>query len=334
MKLVRTEEAAGQVLCHDLTRIVVGEMKGAAFKKGHIVTEEDIPILLSMGKEHLYVWEKNENMLHEDEGAEILRSLTQNACMKATEPREGKINLIAECDGVLKVDSRRLIAVNSLGEVMIATKRSGELIRAGRPLAGMRVIPLVIEKKKMELAREAAGEEPILRLIPLKKKKAAILATGSEIFKGRIKDTFTPVVEGKLTELGACVEEKRILDDNDRLTTEAILDVIGRGAEIVCVTGGMSVDPDDKTPLAIKNTGAEIISYGAPVLPGAMLMLAYYHKKESDGSEQLIPVVGLPGCVMYAKTTIFDVILPRLLADDKILPEDLFALGEGGLLNG
>ncbi len=334
MKLVRTEDAVGQVLCHDLTRIVVGEVKGAAFKKGHVVTEEDIPLLLSMGKEHLYVWEKNENMLHEDEGAEILRSLTQNTYMKATEPREGKINLIAECDGVLKVDSTRLIALNSVGEVMVATKRGNSLIRAGRPLAGMRVIPLVIAKEKMEEAKRAAGETPILSLVPLKAKKAAILATGSEIYKGRIKDTFTPVVEGKLTDLGASVIDKRILDDNDAVTTENILDAIEKGAELVCVTGGMSVDPDDKTPLAIKNTGAEIISYGAPVLPGAMLMLTYFHKQKADGSEKLVPIVGLPGCVMYAKTTIFDLVLPRLLADDKILPEDLYALGEGGLLNG
>ena len=332
MKLIRTEDAVGHVLCHDMTQIIKGVTKDARFRKGHIVTAEDIPVLLSIGKEHLYVWEKDESMLHEDEGAEILRRICENKHMKATEPKEGKISLISDCMGVLKIRRDRLVAVNSCGEVMIATKRGDTLIRKEQIFAGMRVIPLVISKEKMNKVREAAGPDPILEILPLKPKKCAILATGSEIFKGRIEDTFTPVVEEKITSLHASVIEKRILDDKPDMTTKAICEAIENGAELVCVTGGMSVDPDDKTPLAIKNTGAEIISYGAPVLPGAMFLLSYFHKKEQDGSERLIPVVGLPGCVMYAKTTIFDLVLPRLLADDPVKAEELYLLGEGGLL--
>ncbi len=328
MKLIRTEDAVGHVLCHDMTQIIRGVTKDALFRKGHVVTEEDIPLLLGIGKEHLYVWEKDDSMLHEDEAAEILMNLCRNRHMKATAPKEGRINLQAECSGVLKIRRDKLLAVNSCGEVMIATKRGDTLIRKEQVFAGMRVIPLVISKEKMAQVEALAGDEPILKLLPLKAKRAAILATGSEIYKGRIEDTFTPVVAGKLAELGCTVMDRRILDDDAASVTAAILDEIGRGAELVCVTGGMSVDPDDKTPLAIRQTGAEIISYGAPVLPGAMFLLSYYRKQ--DGTS--IPVVGLPGCVMYAKRTIFDLTLPRLLSDDPVSAAELAALGEGGLL--
>ncbi|MBP3913832.1 MAG: molybdopterin-binding protein [Lachnospiraceae bacterium] len=328
MKLIRTEDAVGHVLCHDLTQIIKGVSKDARFRKGHVVTKEDIPVLLSIGKEHLYVWEMAEGMLHENEAADVLRSICQNEYMEASAPKEGKINLIAKCDAVLKIRRDKLLQINSLGEMMIATKRGDLPVKKGQVFAGMRVIPLVIEKEKMEKAREVAGSEPILSLLPIKTKKAAILATGSEIYKGRIPDSFTPVVEEKLKEFGAEVIFKKILDDKALMTTAAIREAVDRGAELVCVTGGMSVDPDDRTPLAIRNTGAEVVTYGAPVLPGAMMMLAYLENK--DGA--LIPVIGLPGCVMYAKKTIFDLILPRLLADDRVKAEELCALGEGGLL--
>ena len=332
MKLIRTEDAVGQVLCHDMTQIIKDVKKDAVFRKGHIVTEEDIPVLLSIGKEHIYVWEKKEGQLHENEGAEILRQISQGANLRATEPKEGKINLITECSGLLKIESQHLLAVNSVGEVMIATKRGNTYVESGKTVAGMRVIPLVIDSVKMDAARAAAGDRPLVSVIPLKKKKAVILATGSEVFKGRIKDTFTPVVEGKLTAFGAEVMDKKVLDDNSEVTTKTILSEIENGAELVCVTGGMSVDPDDLTPLAIRSTGADVISYGAPVLPGAMFMLSYFHKKLADGTEKIIPVVGLPGCVMYAGQTIFDMMLPRLLADDPVTADELAALGEGGLL--
>ncbi len=328
MKLIRTEDAVGHVLCHDLTQIIKGVSKDARFRKGHVVTKEDIPVLLSIGKEHLYVWEMAEGMLHENEAADVLRSICQNEYMEASAPKEGKINLIAKCDAVLKIRRDKLLQINSLGEMMIATKRGDLPVKKGQVFAGMRVIPLVIEKEKMEKAREVAGSEPILSLLPIKTKKAAILATGSEIFKGRIPDSFTPVVEEKLKEFGAEVIFKKILDDKALMTTAAIREAVDQGAELVCVTGGMSVDPDDRTPLAIRNTGAEVVTYGAPVLPGAMMMLAYLENK--DGA--IIPVIGLPGCVMYAKKTIFDLVLPRLLADDRVKAEELYALGEGGLL--
>lgn len=324
MKLIKTEDAVGCVLCHDMTQIIKGVIKDAVFRKGHIVQPEDIPVLLSIGKDHIYAWEADENTLHENEGAEILCRLCENEGMLRSEIKEGKLELSAAYRGLFKVDSERLRKVNSFGEVMIATRHGNTVVEAKDKLAGMRVIPLVIAKDKMTRVQELCGSEPLLKLLPLKKKKAAIIATGNEVFYGRIKDTFTPVVEAKLAEFGAEVIYKTVLGDDDSKVTEAILDAIeNKGAELVLCTGGMSVDPDDRTPLAIRNTGAEIISYGAPVLPGAMFLVSYYKKN--------IPVVGLPGCVMYAKRTIFDLVLPRLLADDRVCAEELAQLGEGGL---
>lgn len=323
MKLIRTEEAAGHVLCHDITQIIKGVTKDAVFRKGHVVTEEDIPVLLSVGKENLYVWEKEEGMLHENEAAEILREICQNEHMHPSEVKEGKIELIADCDGVLKIDSDKLKKINSLGEMMIATRHGNFPVKKGDKLAGMRVIPLVISEEKMQEARAAAGNEPILQLLPYQAKKAGIVTTGSEVYYHRIEDTFTPVIEQKLGEFDVEIGGHVICSDDHEMITKAIMELLEKGCDMIVCTGGMSVDPDDRTPLAIKNTGAEIISYGAPALPGAMFLLAYYHGN--------IPVMGLPGCVMYAKRTVFDLVLPRVMSGELLTAEDLYRMGEGGL---
>ena len=326
MKCVKTQDAVGHVLCHDITQIIKDVKKGTAFRKGHIVTEEDIPVLLSFGKDNLYIWEKTEGILHENEAAEYLRDICMNENMIQSEVKEGKIELIAEIDGLLKIDVDKLRAVNSLGEMMIATRHTNTTVKKGDKLVGTRIIPLLIEQEKMEKAKEVAGDRPILSLIPFKKKKVGIVTTGNEVFYGRIKDTFGPVVAEKVKEFGADVIGQTIVNDDMEKITKAVEEFIEQGADMVLCTGGMSVDPDDKTPGAIKNTGARIVSYGAPVLPGAMMLLAYYEK---DGRE--LPIVGLPGCVMYAKRTVFDLVLPRLMADDMVTSDDLAGLGLGGL---
>lgn len=323
MKLMKTEDAVGQVLCHDITQIIKGVTKDAVFRKGHIIRQEDIPVLLSVGKDNIFVWENDDTMLHENDAAEILRAICQGDHMHPTGPKEGKIELVADCDGLLLIDLDRLRAVNSLGEMMIATRPSGFVVKKGDKLCGTRVIPLVIEKQKMEKARQAAGEKPLLQLLPLKPKKYGLVTTGNEVFYGRIRDTFTPVIEQKLAEFGCEMIAHEILNDDHEKITAAIQKMLADGCEMVFCTGGMSVDPDDKTPLAIKNTGAAIVSYGAPVLPGAMFLVSY----TEDGR----PVCGLPGCIMYAKRTIFDLALPRLLADVPVTGEWLAGLGHGGL---
>lgn len=323
MKLMKTEDAVGQVLCHDITQIIKGVTKDAVFRKGHIITEEDIPVLLSVGKDHIYIWEKDENMLHENEAARILYEMCRNDYMHPTEIKEGKIELIADCDGLLKADRSKIKKVNSFGEMMIASRHGNTCVKSGDKIAGTRIIPLVIEKEKMERARAICADGPIFTLKPFQKKKAGIVTTGNEVYYGRIEDTFTPVIREKLAEFDTDIVYHETFDDDHEKITAGCFKAIEAGAQLVICTGGMSVDPDDRTPLAIKNTGARIVSYGAPVLPGAMFLLAYY--------EDRIPIVGLPGCVMYAKRTIFDLVLPRIMADDKITADELEALGEGGL---
>ena len=326
MKEIRTEDAVGHVLCHDITQIIKDEKKGVLFKKGHIVREEDIPALLSVGKEHLYVWEKQEDILHENEAAEILYKISADEHMHGSDIKEGKIELIADCDGVLKIRRDALFAVNSLGEMMIASRHGNFPVKKGDKIAGTRIIPLVIEKSKMDKAVEVAGSEPIFSILPYHTKKVGIVTTGSEVQKGLIKDTFTPVLREKLSEFSCQVIGQTLPGDDRSQITSDILNFIEEGADMVICSGGMSVDPDDRTPGAIKDTGTEIITYGAPVLPGAMLLLSYYKK-----GDKVIPILGLPGCVMYAKRTVFDLILPRIMADDRIFAEEIASYGEGGL---
>ena len=326
MKLIKTTEAVGHVLCHDMTQIIPGVTKDAVFRKGHVVREEDIPVLLSIGKDNVYVWEKDDTMYHEDEAADILRGLCQNDYMEASSPKEGKVELTAQTDGLFKVDEERLIRLNSLGEMMVATRHGNFPVKKGDKLAGTRIIPLVIEKEKMEAAKEAVGEEPLLALLPYHHKKVGIVTTGNEVFHGRIRDQFGPVIREKLAEFDTEVLGQTIMNDDQEKITEAIQAFLDAGADMVVCTGGMSVDPDDTTPAAIKGTGAEIVSYGAPVLPGAMFLLAY----TKDGR----PIMGLPGCVMYAKRTIFDLVLPRVMADERVTAQDLAKLGMGGLCLG
>lgn len=322
MKKIETVNAVGHILCHDLTQIIRGETKDARFRKGHVVAAEDIPVLLSMGKEHLFVWEKEEGMLHENEAARVLCDICKNEYMSETPVKEGKIDLIAEADGLFCVDTEKLDGINSLDQIMIATRGNHIAVKKGDKLAGTRVIPLVIKEEKLQEARGIAGDTPLLSIKPFRPRKCGIVATGSEVQKGLIQDTFSPVVAEKLCEFGGETIGVTLCGDRPEDITAAIHAFFAQGAELVVCTGGMSVDPDDRTPAAIRDTGAEIVSYGAPVLPGAMFLLAYL-----DGK----PVMGLPGCVMYAKRTIFDLVLPRVMADDRVTKRDLARLGNGGL---
>ncbi|MEA4923067.1 MAG: molybdopterin-binding protein [Eubacteriaceae bacterium] len=323
MKKIDTKDAVGHVLCHDMTRIVPGESKDAAFRKGHIVTEEDIPLLLSMGKEHLYVWENDENMFHENEAAEILCDMCIGPHMKRGEVKEGKIELTADKDGLFEIDVERLNKVNALGEMMIAARGSSIPVKKGDKLAGTRIIPLVIEKWKMKRAKETAGNGPLLSIKPFEHKRVGIIVTGSEVFHGRIKDQFGPALESKMGEYDTEILGKEIVGDDPDAIAGHIKDFLSQGADMILCTGGMSVDPDDTTPSAIKATGAQIVTYGAPVLPGAMFLLAY--------TDSGIPIMGLPGCVMYSRRTIFDLVLPKIMAGETLAVEDLTTLGVGGL---
>ncbi len=323
MRQIKTIHAVGHVLCHDMTRIIPGQWKGAQFRKGHVITQEDIPILLSMGKDHIFVWEMDEDRLHENDAALRLGALCQNEGMQTSEICEGKLELTATRDGLFMVDTQRLLEINSLDEIIIATRHNNSPVKAGDTLCGTRVIPLVIAKNQIEKAEAIGAGVPLLSLLPYRLRNAAIVTTGNEVFNGRIEDRFTPVVEKKLAAYGIQTQWHVTTDDAIEHIRSAIEEMHTHHPDVIICTGGMSVDPDDCTPAAIKQSGAKIVTYGAPVLPGAMLLVGYYE----DGT----PILGLPGCVMYAKATVFDILLPRIAAGIIISKQDVVQLGCGGL---
>lgn len=323
MKVIPVWEAEGAVLCHDITQILPGKVKGRAFKKGHIVKKEDIPRLLKLGKEHLYVWEVNNKVLHESDAAMRIAKAVAGAGLSLTEPVEGKVELKADIDGLLKINISALEEINEISEVVLASIHSNQLVSVGKTVAGCRVVPLVIDVDKIcnveQIGRLAF---PVVEIKPLRSLKVGIVTTGSEVYRGLIQDQFGPVLQKKITELGSTVLRQIIVDDNIDMIKHAIQTLMQEGAEMIVTTGGMSVDPDDVTPAGIRATGGQVIVYGAPVLPGSMFMLAYIGN---------IPVLGLPGCVMYHKTTIFDLIVPRILAGEEISRRDITHLAHGGL---
>ena len=326
MKLINTTNAAGHILCQDMTEIIPGKYKGTRFRRGQVIKPEDIPVLLNMGKEQLYVWEKEPGMLHEEEGVEKLCLLCRGENVRAAEVREAKIELFAEKAGLLKLDTEKIIALNKIEGVAVITAGKDKAVREGEKIAALKIIPFLIEEEKLKNAGEICGGVKPINVIPYKRRKAALIITGGEIFRKRIPDTGSEIIKKKLEALGAECAETKILPDDAEEISAAILASIKGGAELVICTGGMSVDPDDKTAQAIKNTGARIVSHGVPFLPGVMLLLSYYEKDNVSA-----PVIGAPACVFYEKTTALDILLPRLLADDPVSREELASLGIGGL---
>ena len=306
MKAIPVENAVGTVLCHDITRIVPGESKGAAFKRGHIITDQDIPKLLDIGKASIYVYDPRDGFVHEDDAALRLARAAAGRNISFQGPSEGKITLVAETDGLLTIDVAGLMALNSIQDVTFSTIHKHQFVKKGRALAGTRVIPLAVPDSMLREAEKVCNRStPILEVTPLKAAKIGIVTTGSEVYSGRIKDGFGPVLRRKFEQYGSEVIDQILVSDEVEMTVQAIHSFLEKGVDLIAVTGGMSVDPDDQTPASIKKTGAEIIGYGAPTFPGAMFMLAYL-----EG----VPVVGLPGCVMYHKASIFDLVVPRILA--------------------
>ena len=321
MKMVRVEESVGKVLLHDITKIVPGEFKGRAFKKGHVIKEEDIKVLLSIGKENIYVWEDTPGLVHENDAAQVLIDIGCGKGFEYSEVKEGKIDALVKEDGLLRVDKEELLKLNMIDDIIFSTLHNNMPVKKGEKVAGTRVIPLMIKEELLNKAKETITKK-IIWVDKINKKKVGIVTTGSEIFHGRIKDKFGPVIERKVSEFGCEVLGQTITNDDQSMITDAIKAWLDKGAEMVICTGGMSVDPDDVTPSAIKDCGGTLVTYGSPVLPGAMLLLSYVNG---------IPVLGLPGCVMYSKRTVFDLVLPRVLADEVLTKRDIAELGHGGL---
>ncbi len=324
MKTVRTQDAVGSVLCHDITQIIPGEKKGPVLKKGHRVTPEDVQLLLSVGKENLYVWDPEPGMVHEDDAAAVLYRAMAGPHMHPEGPAEGKIEAVADCDGLLKVRSDALLAVNLQPEMMMATLQGNTPVKAGRKVGATRIIPLFTKQETLDAAVRAAGEEPILKILPFTHKTYGLVITGSEVYHGRIRDGFTPLLQEKLAAYDTEQIYHAVSDDRPEMILEKIREAQAAGCDMIFCTGGMSVDPDDQTPAAIRRSGARIVKYGSPVLPGAMFLVSYL-----DGR----PLLGLPGGVIYAKNSMLEKMLPRLMADDPVTYEEIAAMGEGGLLS-
>lgn len=322
MKTMPVQEAIGTALAHDMTQIIPGKFKGSRFKKGHIITAEDIPVLLSMGKENVFVLELGPDIVHENEAAQRLATAAAGEGIEMSVPNEGKVDLFAARNGLLKVNVSILNELNDTEEIMFGTLHSNQLVTRSQKVAGTRVIPLVVEEKLIATAETLCSQATLIDVLPLKSFKVGLVTTGTEIEKGLIKDSFGPVLERKFAALGSTISRQILASDDEDRIVAAIHELIAEGADMIAVTGGMSVDPDDRTPASIRKAGAEIITYGAPVLPGAMFLLAYIGD---------IPVVGLPGCVMYHETSIFDLIIPRILAGEKPTRAEIKHLGHGGL---
>jgi molybdenum cofactor synthesis domain-containing protein len=323
MRVVPVYEAEGMVLCHDITEIVPGKTKGRAFRKGHIVKCEDIPKLLQLGKEHLYVWEIDETLMHENDAALRIACAAAGDGVAVTEPEEGKVQLKAVRFGLVKIDTDALEKINAIDEVVLATIHSNQLVDAGTVVAGCKAVPLVIAAEKVQqVERICRATAHVVAVKPLRPLVVGIVTTGGEVYRGRIEDRFGPVLRDKLEKFGSRLLRQIIVDDSIVMIAEAIRALISEGAEMIITTGGMSVDPDDVTPAGIRAAGGRVVVYGAPALPGSMFMLAYIGD---------VPVLGLPGCVMYHKATIFDLIAPRILAGEEVTRDDIAKFAHGGL---
>ncbi len=325
-------KAIGMVLAHDITEIRPGEFKGRAFKKGHVIKEEDICHLQRLGKEHLYVLDIKEDELHENDAAyQLAQALIGDGVEMEGEPKEGKINIIASRDGLLKINADRLLAFNMLGDVMCATLHNNSLVKKGQLVAGTRAIPLVVKKQIVQEAVKRAGGS-VIQVKELRKPKAGVVITGNEVYYGRIKDAFKPIIERKIKAFGGEIVGVYYAPDDATYIETRLRELLDAGADLLITTGGMSVDPDDVTRFAIRNLGVSEMHYGSAVLPGAMFLVAYIERPAINGqSPGVVPVLGIPACGMYHKTTIFDLILPRVLAGERIGRKELAELGHGGL---
>ncbi|MBP2627861.1 MAG: MoeA [Firmicutes bacterium] len=323
VQTIKVEDAVGKVLSHDITRVVKDDSKEAAFRKGHVIKEEDVPELLKLGKENIFILDLDSGDVHEDEAGIRLGRFFAGSGVIWNGPKESRVNLFAECDGLLKINVHALEAINDLPDVVLSTLPNNTVVKKGELLAGTKVIPLVVEEKMVSAAENIILQAGwVVKVIPFKKVNVGVVITGSEVYKKRIRDEFGPVLTEKVESFGSTILGIEYAPDDMEVIAGKIKKMSDDGAEIIFVTGGMSVDPDDVTPNAIRLTGASVEKYGAPALPGAMFMLAYLND---------IPIMGVPACGMFFKITIIDLILPRLLVGERVTRKDIVALAHGGL---
>jgi len=326
MKTIPVENAVGSVLCHDITRYVAGEQEKVAFRKGHIVQEKDIPLLLDLGKKNLFVLDLAEDMVHEDEAAYRIAQAACGEGLDFVSPHGGKVLISSSINGLLKINIAGLQAVHEFEEVALACIHTNQRVNQGRVVAAARIIPLTVQENILKsICQNCSLYDPIIEVKPFRSLKVAIITTGSEIYERRIQDSVGPILKKKIEESGSVILEQTFVPDSLEMISGSIHSMLGKHADLILLTGGMSVDPDDVTPASIRKAGARTVTYGVPVVPGAAFLLAYIG---------IVPVLGLPGCIMYYKTTVFDLIYPRIQAGEVLEREDITKLAHGGLCVG
>jgi len=321
LKEIKVEDAVGYTLAHDLTKIVPGEFKGRAFKKGHIIKEEDIPELLKIGKEHIYVIDLDPGFLHENDAAYRLANAITGQNIQTNDPHEGKITLTSTIFGLAKINEHIVHQINAVPGIALATILNKKIVNPEEKIAGTRALPLIIEEKYVKQVEEVAKGKTVIEVKPFIPYRVGLITTGNEIYKGRIEDRFAPIVEEKLNRFGSKIIEQRFAPDDVEQIKKEISDFLQQDIDMILLTGGMSVDPDDRTPEAIRAMSSEVITQGTPMLPGSNLMVAY----RDD-----IPILGLPGGVIYDPITALDAVLPSVLVGDRISKDEIIRSGYGG----
>ena len=321
MKKINVEDAIGMAICHDITEMRDG-FKGARFKRGHVIQEEDIPKFLDLGKRTVFVWEENAGEIHEEDCALRMAEMTKLPNVSFQGPAEGKMLMIAEERGLFRVHTDLQKEINSIGDITISSLPDHYPVEKGARLASMRIVPLVTKEEQIIKAEELCKEQKLFELYPYKNRKIGVIITGSEVYTGRIKDKFEPVIRAKMQHFPSEILGVTICDDNLDMIVEAGQKYLNMGADFLIFTGGMSVDPDDLTPTAIRQLGANIISHGVPAQPGNMTLVAYLND---------IAILGVPGAAISLPTTMLDVFLPQIFAGIKFTKQDLINLGDGGL---
>ncbi len=321
MKKIKVEEAVGMTLCHDITAMRDG-FKGALYKRGHVITEEDIPQLLDIGKKTIFVWEENAGEIHEEDAALRMAAMAPVELAHYTGPSEGKMQLMADQRGMFRVNVELQREINSIGDITITSLPDHYPVEAGARIASMRIVPLVTQEEQIIQAEKLCEGKKLFDLRPYQQRKVGIIITGSELYNGRIKDKFEPVARKKLEPYPADILGVTICDDELDMLDNAAKAFLEQGADLLIFSGGMSVDPDDLTPTAIRTLGADVITHGVPSQPGNMTLVAYLDD---------VAILGVPGAAISSPTTMFDVLLPQVFTGDKLTKADLIKLGDGGL---
>ncbi len=323
LKKIKVTEAVGMVLGHDVTKVIPGQFKGPAFRRGHIIHTEDIPEFLNLGKEHIYIMELSEEEVHEEEAAVRIASAIGGSGLEFSLPKEGRVNLIARYEGLLKINTATLKEINSLGEILVATLHNNTVCQTGRTVAGTKIVPLYTTETRLNDVENICRKSgKVIEIQPFPQKKVGLVITGSEVFKGLIRDKFGEVIRKKCEALGSKINHQAIVPDDSDIIAQAIQGAKAAGSEIIVVCGGLSIDPDDVTVDGVRKSGARVISYGAPVMPGAMFLYATLED---------VPVLGTPAAASHNPTTIFDLVLPRVLCGERLGRDDIIELGHGGL---